>query len=239
MAAGSKNGLSVASYWEDFLSLIFPQVCVACEGALYKHEKNLCTICQNQLPRTDFHLDKDNPVAKHFWGKVEIENASAFLYFEKGGRVQSLMHYFKYKNMPEVGAEIGELYGRDLKATKTFSDCDLIIPVPLHPSKLLSRGYNQSEFFATGLSSILGMPTDFINLYRAVKTSSQTKKKAYDRFKNMEDIFRLNTPKELENKHILLVDDVVTTGSTLEACANTILKIPGTKISIATMAYAK
>lgn len=229
----------VASYFDDFLSLIFPVTCAACGNSLYKHEETICTICINQLLKTNFHLDKDNPVAKHFWGKVEIENAAAFLYFEKGGKVQNLMHQFKYRQRPEIGTEIGELYGDQLKSSGVFNSCDVIIPVPLHKSKLRSRGYNQSEFFATGLSQNLGIPTDFTNLYRAIKTSSQTRKKAYDRFKNMEDIFRLKETDAFEDKHILLVDDVITTGSTLEACAATLLKVPNTKVSIATMAYAK
>jgi ComF family protein len=220
------------------IGLIYPKICMACDRPLLKHEESLCTFCIYSLPKTGFHAENDNPVSRLFWGKSEIEGAASYFHFEKGGHVQLLIHKFKYKGFKEIGIEVGKHYGTELKHFAPYNNADLIIPVPLHKSKQRKRGYNQSEFFASGLSQAMKIPTDFISLYRARATETQTRKSRFERFENVKSIFQLNENHSLAGKHILLVDDVVTTGSTLEACCQT-LKEAGNKVSVVTMAYAK
>jgi ComF family protein len=189
------------------------------------------------LPFTDFHLQPDNAVAQQFWGRVPIEAASALLYFSKGSRVQNLMHQLKYKNKPEVGVYLGKLAGKCLLENAVFAAADVIIPVPLHKQKLLKRGYNQSLSFAEGLAEKLQVPVSVDNLIRTTGTESQTKKSRTSRYENMKEVFSVKNPSLLTGKHVLLVDDIITTGATLEACCNVLLEIPGVKISIAAIAY--
>lgn len=229
---------SVGEYFTDMIGLIYPRICMACEAPLLKHEENLCTFCIFSLPKTNFHTLNDNPVSRLFWAKAEIEAASSYYNFEKGSNVQHLIHRFKYKGFKEIGVEVGKHYGTELKNFVPYNTVDVIVPVPLHRSKQRKRGYNQSEFFATGLSHAMKVPVDFTSLYRAKATDTQTKKSRFARFENVEAIFQLKENHALSGKHILLVDDVVTTGSTLEACCQT-LKAAGNKISLTTMAYAK
>jgi len=222
----------------DFISLIFPQVCASCGNSLYKNEQTLCTYCVYHLPKTNFHLNNDNPVAKIFWGRVDILSAGAFYGFNKGGRVQHIIHQLKYKGRKEVGFAVGKLYGYELKMCDSFKTVDTIIPVPLHPKKIKKRGYNQSESFAEGLSASMEVPANVKTLFRAHESETQTKKSRFSRWQNVESIFQLKDLKSLEGKHVLLVDDVVTTGATLEACAQTLKQVPGIKFSVATIAYA-
>ncbi len=222
----------------DFISLIFPQVCVSCGNSLYKNEHTLCTYCVYHLPKTNFHLQKDNPIAKIFWGRINIHAAAAFYGFNKGGRVQRLIHQLKYKGRKEVGFAVGKLYGYELKKSEQFKTVNAIVPVPLHPKKIKKRGYNQSESFAEGLAASMELEADLKTLFRAHESETQTKKSRFSRWQNVESIFQLNDLKNLEGKHVLLVDDVITTGATLEACAQTLQRIPGIRISVATIAYA-
>ncbi|MGZ4035326.1 MAG: ComF family protein [Bacteroidia bacterium] len=222
----------------DFISLIFPQVCVSCGKSLYKNEQNICTSCVYHLPKTDFHLDNDNPIAKIFWGRTNIHSAGAFYGFNKGGKVQHLIHQLKYKGHKEIGFTIGKLYGFDLKQSENFNTVDVVIPVPLHPKKEKKRGYNQSESFAQGLATVMDAEANFTTLFRTFESETQTKKSRFSRWQNVETIFQLKNPESLAGKHILLVDDVITTGATLEACAQTLQQIPDIKISIATIAYS-
>lgn len=227
-----------AELWDDLVSLVYPHICMSCGKTLLKNEDCICTYCRYHLPRTNYHTIPGNPVMKIFWGRVDVQAAASFFLFTKGGAVQELVHQLKYNGQKGVGSVLGRMYGSELKEAPVFSGADIIVPVPLHPDKLRKRGYNQCDYFAEGLSETLGIPADTRNFHRAVATESQTRKSRFDRWKNVETVFRAHNPGQLENKHILLVDDVITTGATLEACAQQLLAIPGTRVSIATIACA-
>lgn len=223
----------------DFFHLFYPRICSACNSMLYKHEEVICTKCLYELPKTNFNLSDKNIVAQIFWGRFPFESAGAYYFFRKGSKVQHLLHQLKYKNSPEIGVRIGQLYGMDLYN----SGCtipDLIIPIPLHPKKEIIRGYNQSERFAEGLSQSLNIPVDTTNFIRNTFTETQTKKSRFDRWNNVKDIFICVNPELFRDKHILLVDDVITTGSTIESSVQKLLSYGhlNIKISIAAMAVA-
>jgi ComF family protein len=224
--------------FDDLLWLIYPELCVSCSKPLPTGVKCLCTNCRFHLPKTNFHLEKENPVIKQFWGKVKIEAAASYFLFTKGEKVQHLIHLLKYGKRRDIGVFIGEIYGYDLKKSKSFADIQVIIPVPLHPQKLRKRGYNQSECFAEGLSQSMKVAYDSTTLLRTTETQTQTRKHRFERFENVDRVFSVSNPSQISGKHILLVDDVVTTGSTLVACAEALLEQPGTRVSIATIAYA-
>jgi ComF family protein len=220
----------------DFLSLIFPKVCAACGKSLFKKEESICTYCFYHLPKTNFHLYEDNPVIKLFWGRANIFSASSLYSFSKGSKVQHLIHQLKYRGKKEIGVSLGKYYGRELKMSPLFSPVNMVIPVPLHPKKLKKRGYNQSETFAQGLAESMKAENGSEFLIRTHASETQTRKSRFARWENVEEIFKVVSPEKIQGKHILLVDDVVTTGSTLEACANKILEVPDTKVSVATIA---
>ncbi|WP_448700781.1 ComF family protein [Mucilaginibacter sp. AW1-3] len=228
-----------ATYITDFIALVFPQLCQACGKTLITNEKLICTECQYDLPYTNFHQQPDNVVARQFWGRIELKAAYVLLYFSKGGKVQNMMHQLKYRNTPKIGNKLGEIAGKQLLTSEAYRDIDLIIPVPLHPRKLKQRGYNQSQQFAEGLAEKFDRPVDTVNLIRLKHTDTQTKKSRFSRYENMKDVFGVRDAEQLAGKHILLVDDIITTGSTLEACGLELLKIPGVKISVAAIAYAE
>jgi ComF family protein len=227
------------AYLHDFIGLLFPQLCHACGESLVAHEELICTNCIYNLPYTNFHQQPDNIVARQFWGKVKIDSAYALFYFTKGGKVQQLMHHFKYKNVPTIGNMLGNIAGAQLAQTDHLKSFDAVIPVPLHKSRLRKRGYNQSAHFAEGLAQALNTKVIIDNLIRTKATATQTKKSRFDRSVNMQDVFAVADVGQLTNQHILLVDDVVTTGATLEACAAVLLAVPGLRLSIATIAYAE
>ena len=207
----------------QFFNLVFPRSCAACGAPMVINEKFICTQCLLELPKTNFHKHKNNPVAKSLWGRVKIEDATAYYFFEKGSKFRNLIHNIKYKGQKELGFGLGRFYGQELRNTK-FSLIDEIIPVPLHSRKKRQRGFNQSEWIAKGLAESLRKPL--------------STKQLYERWENVKGIFKLKNPEALKGKHILLVDDVLTTGSTIEACAHPILEIEGTQISLAVLAYA-
>lgn len=227
------------AYIHDLFCLFFPELCAACGRNLFRNEKIICTDCTYHLPRTNFHIDPQNKMARQLLGRFKFEQAIAFVYFQKGNRVQNLMHQLKYNKKPEVGIHIGELYGWQLNRTEAWNKPDLIIPIPLHPKRFKKRGYNQSEQISKGLASVLNLPLSTHNLVRTENTESQTKKSRYARYENLKDAFIINNPSELIQKHILLVDDVMTTGATMEACSIELLKIEGMRVSICTLAYAE
>ena len=222
----------------DFMSLIFPRHCEACANTLFKHEYYICNYCKVNLPHSNFHLNPDSALHRTFAGRIPIINAGSYYIFEKSGKVQNLLHAIKYQNQKELAAHLGKLYALELTKHESFQAVDLIIPIPLHPKKLKARGFNQSEWFANGLGSGLNTLTNSQVMQRVVETSTQTRKKKYQRWENVENIFQLTNKSELENKHVLLVDDVITTGATLEAAWQALKEVDGISISIASIAFA-
>ena len=218
--------------------LLFPRLCVVCGDRLIDQEHFICLRCLHHIPRTNFHLEPDNPVARLFYGRVNIQYATAFFYFNKGSKYQTLLHSLKYKGMKELGEEMGKHLGIDLMQSPGFSSVDIICPVPLHPSKEKKRGYNQSWWIASGIAKQMNKELSANNLRRITATESQTRKSRFERFQNVEGIFELTNPTAFNDKHILLVDDVVTTGATIEACAEAILSVSGARVSIVTLATA-
>ncbi len=221
----------------DFIGLFYPRICASCSEPLVRNETLFCTTCRYELPRTIFHNDKENEVAQIFWGRVPVEYATAHFYFQKGGRVQELLHKLKYKGQKEIGVELGNMMGRDLEQSP-FNQIDIVVPVPLHHSKKRKRGYNQSECVASGIAKAMSKPLDTSSLIRIIANPTQTRKHRFERWTNVEGIFALKSPENIENKHILLVDDVVTTGATLEACASVLLQAKNVKVSIVAVAKA-
>lgn len=222
----------------NFFSLFFPRYCMGCGEPLTRGEELLCTFCLFHLPRTFFHQDPANPAARVFWGRVRLEMATSFVFFHKGGNVQELLHQLKYQGRKEIGNYLGRLYGYELGDTQCFRDVDLIVPVPLHPHKLRKRGYNQSRCFADGLSETLGIPVEDDCLYRKTDSATQTRRSRYQRWENVEDIFGVRNTERIAGKHLLLVDDVITTGATIEACAGILLQLGGTRVSTVSIAFA-
>jgi len=218
--------------------LLFPRLCVVCGDKLIEQEEWICLHCLHHIPRTNFHLNHDNPVAQLFYGRVNIENATSYFYFSKGSKYQTLLHDLKYKGMKELGEEIGKHFAIDLQQSPEFRSVDIICPVPLHPSKEKKRGYNQSWWIASGIAKQMNKELSSDNLHRITATETQTRKSRFARWQNVEGIFELSNPEAFSEKHILLIDDVVTTGATLEACAAAILSTTNAKVSIATLATA-
>ncbi len=224
--------------WGDFVNLFYPKLCQVCSQILLRNEQVICTSCLYHMPKTNFHLEQHNPVSILFWGRVRIEYATSYFVFSKGSKYQKLIHKLKYHRRPDIGIELGKHFGVRLRESNFFKDIDCIIPVPLHVKKQKIRGYNQAEMIAEGLAESMNLRLNTNNLYRSVYTESQTRKTKLERWENVNRIFKLHNSSQLEGKHILLVDDVVTTGSTLEACAQCILEAKNSKVSIATLAYA-
>jgi ComF family protein len=231
--------MSIKDLFLDFIHLIYPNNCLLCGKSLVKTESHLCLYCQFSLPKTNYHLQQNNPVEKRFWGKVTIEHATSLFYFQKGSSVQQLLHELKYRGNKEIGEMLGSHLGLELLQSTFYKDIDVIVPVPLHKNRYRKRGYNQSECIANGISSVLKKPVDTTTLIRTVETATQTKKGVFERWENMNGIFALADNQTFNNKHILLVDDVLTTGSTLEACARTIVDGQNkARVSVVTLAVA-
>lgn len=222
----------------DLFYLFYPHLCLACGTEAPPYDKDICTKCEATLPLSHFHKTKENLFTERFWGRVNLETGAGMFLFTKQSRVANLMHNFKYNGKKQIGLILGKRYGFTLMREPHFQNIDCIVPVPLHWKKERQRGYNQSEMFGNGLSESMGIPCIKDGLERMSHTDSQTKKSRQARLENMKGVFAVKQEKALKGKHILLVDDVLTTGSTLEVCANEILKVPGTKISMATMAVA-
>jgi ComF family protein len=219
-------------------SVFYPPLCAACGKVLVQNETVLCLACFCALPHAGFHNDADNEVAKMFWGRIHLCNATAFMIFGKGSFYRNILHDMKYRGNYRAALELGRMFGRELEGT-CFVQASIIHPIPLHPSKRRSRGYNQSAMIAKGMSEAMGIPFVENILVRSVNTPTQTRRSRYERWENVRGTFKVSHPERIVNTHVLLVDDVMTTGATLEACASAILEVPGTEVSVAALAYAR
>jgi ComF family protein len=219
-----------------FLDLVFPRVCNACNTPLISGEDLICTNCRFTLPTTDSHLETLPELTNKFIGKVNLKHTLAFLKFVKGGKVQKLMHKIKYGGKQEVGELLGKMYGAELKANGFSDEFDMIIPVPLHQKRLSSRGYNQSDCLAKGLSEGLGIEWSADILKRGKITESQVRKSKVERFENVQDVFFVEKPEEIMGKRIVVIDDTLTTGATLEACVLALIEAQAKEVSIIAMA---
>ncbi len=231
--------ISLKEIRESFFHVVFPHVCDGCGSDLLNVESRLCIRCVASLPETNFEMHPNNPVEKDFWGRIPIINASAHLYFTKESLVQHLMHQLKYKGNKELGLQFGRLMGNALRSADRFKGIDALIPLPLFPSKEKKRGYNQAAVLCDGIAEILKIPVLNNVITRPHHTETQTKKGRIERWRNIEGKFQLIDPSKIQNKHVLLVDDVITTGATLEACGNELLKTVNVKLSIATLCKAE
>ncbi|MDR9455948.1 MAG: phosphoribosyltransferase family protein [Salegentibacter sp.] len=222
--------------FHDLLNLFYPKICNCCETELVTHETIICTSCLHELPLTNFHLDNENTTKKVFSGRLSIENATSLLYFKKKGMVQQLIHNLKYRGNREIGNFLGQWLGEELAKIPEYTQIDAVVPVPLHRKKLKSRGFNQVEDFGKEVANSL--ESEYIDdvLVKKSATTTQTFKKRLSRWGSIDETFMIENPEKLENKHLLLVDDLITTGATMEACVTKLQKISGVKISLASMA---
>ncbi len=225
--------------FESIINLFFPKVCSGCSSFLLSNENVICTVCRHDIPLTNHHLNPENDAFKKFYGRIPVVHTSALFYFHKKGIVQELIHNLKYKGHEEIGTILGEWYAEDLKTIDLLQSVDEIIPVPLHRRKLKERGYNQVTAFGKALSSGLNIDYNDSILVRNVYSKTQSKKNLLGRTEGIESTFDVSFTEKNHNKHFLLIDDVITTGATLEACSRALLKIPGSKISIVCMAMAQ
>ena len=224
--------------WNHLLNLFFPRACTGCQAFLLADEKVLCTVCRHEIPLTNHHLIEQNEVMQKFYGRIPLEFGAALFYFHKKGIVQEMIHQLKYKGQEAVSETVGNWYASELRNLEVMQHIDYIIPVPLHKKRLRERGYNQVEGFGKALSAQLNIVYDDQLLYRKLHTKTQTKKDLLGRADVISTVFDVHFSETHHGKHFLLIDDVITTGSTLEACSRALLKIPNAKISIVCMAMA-
>lgn len=222
--------------FKSLFDLLFPKVCLGCESFLMSNEEIICTSCRHDLPLTNYHVESENELTKKFYGRIKIEFGASMLFYHKHGIVHELIHNLKYYRHQEIGSFLGNWYAEDLKNLEIIKKFDTIIPVPLHKKRLKERGYNQIETFGKTLSEKLSIPYDDSILLRNIYSKTQTKKNFSGRTDVNTAIFDVSFTEKDHGKHFLLVDDVITTGSTLEACARAILKIPDSKLSIVSIA---
>jgi ComF family protein len=199
----------------------------------------VCNHCYVTLPKSNFHTEENSELERVFAGRVPLVKAGSYYLFEKSGKVQKLLHSIKYKSNKALAEQLGEWYAQSLKECNEIANADIIIPVPLHPKKQKQRGFNQSEEFAKGLSKEFNIPLNTTNLIRNAYTETQTRKRKFERWENVKDKFELKDPDALTNKTVVLVDDVITTGATIDACYEALSKAKGIKINVLSLAYAK
>lgn len=228
----------------DLLALFYPDLCLACDEPLVSGEQDFCTDCRVKLPYLSYHLPNPtaaadaSPLLRRFWGKVPVRHALAYLRFSSHGRVQRLLHRLKYDDQPEIGITLGRWFGNELAQTGYQAEFDALVPVPMHPAKERRRGYNQAACFAEGLADSLSLPVLKTALQKLDDTASQTRKSRLERWENVGEGFNVPEPAAIASKRLLLVDDVLTTGATLEACATVLLAADAGSVSIATIAAA-
>ncbi|MDR3260578.1 MAG: ComF family protein [Tannerella sp.] len=228
--------MSIWTTANDLLQLFYPRQCVLCKNTLIEEEQQICLDCLCDLPRTHYHKRPDNPILKLFSGIPQLRETAAFLFFEKEGKAQTLVHSLKYYGNKRLAEQLGRIASLEMKPDGLFRDVDVLIPVPLHPKKERKRGYNQSEWIARGIASVYRRPVNRTILYRNTYTATQTRKSRYDRHLNVDKIFDVKEPHTFTGKHVLLIDDVITTGATSIACIEALTAIPDVRISVFSLA---
>ena len=221
-----------------FLGLLFPRQCVVCKRLLNHTEKFICIICDSNIPRTYYHLQKDNAMEEPFWGKIPIQRATAFFYYRKESDYRNIIHELKYKGRKEIGTVMGCDMAHEIQNSGFFNGIDVILPIPIHHDRIRQRGYNQSEWIAKGIAEVTNIPVNNKAMTRKAY-SSQTNQSVFDRWYNVKDTFELHQPEIFSGKHILIVDDVLTTGSTVMACALAFSSVQGVRFSIITLGVSR
>ncbi len=224
-------------YFSNFLHLFYPHNCEGCGTDILYDSQFLCAKCMHRLPETGFFSIAANPIEKLFYGRTNITNAGAAFYFTKDSLLQHLLIELKYRGNKEAGYFLGRMMGHTLKNSERFNDVDALVPLPLNEKKEWLRGYNQAMIICEGISEVFNRPILTNAVARIRFTETQTKQNRVSRWQNMEHVFRVSDPAELKNRHILLVDDVITTGATLEACGSSILEVAGVRVSIGAAAF--
>ena len=225
------------TYTKDLLHLFFPHYCEGCGNDVVQTDQLLCLQCLAKLPETRFFESPGNPVEKTFYGRLQIQSAGTAYYFTKDSLMQHLITELKYQGKQDIGKYLGRMAAMQMQKSDRFNNIDITIPLPLNDKKLQKRGYNQATAIAEGMSELLNIPVISNAVVRKLITETQTKKDRVSRWQTMQDVFEVKHRSALENKHVLLVDDIVTTGATLEACGNVILQVTGSKLSLATVAW--
>jgi ComF family protein len=229
--------ISVKEIKDSCFHIVFPHVCSGCGSDLLNRESMICIHCLSKMPATNFHLFPNNPVEKIFWGRIPLVSATAQYYFSKNSLMQYLMHQFKYKGNKELGRQLGYFMGNDLLQSKRFNNVDALVPLPLFASRQKRRGYNQAAVLCEGIAGIMNLPVYTDVIIRPAYTETQTKKGRVERWENIEGKFQVADPEKIQGKYLLLIDDVITTGATLEACAKELLDAASVKLSIAALCY--
>ena len=222
----------------SLLHLAFPHVCSGCGSDLLPPDHMLCLHCRDELPQTFFHMHANNPVEKIFWGRLPVTHATAQYYFTQGSLIQHLLHHIKYRRDQDLGWYLGRMMGYQLAASNRFACTDALVPLPLFPSRERKRGFNQATIICNGIAAVLQKPVLHDVVARVAATESQTKKSRIERWQNMEGRFLVKDACALEGRHVVLVDDVITTGATLEACGNALLQAANLRLSMATLCFS-
>jgi len=227
------------SWISSFFALLFPRSCVICNGPLHTGDDSICLQCNIGLPRTNYHLWKDNPVEKLLWGRIPLTRATAFFFYSRGSDFKNVLYPLKYKGDQELGEYMGRFIATELYPHGFFDGIDIIVPIPLHKKKFKKRGYNQSERIAKGITSITNIPVDTSSVIREINTETQTRKSTFDRWENVSGIFRLKDAANITGKHILIIDDVLTTGATTTSLCEVFQGVEGLRISVLALAVAQ
>lgn len=229
----------IQDYWKAFRRLLFPHYCRSCGADHLRDDQLLCGYCIQTLPQTGFLAIPENPVERVFYGRLRLQQAGAMYYYTPEGAVHELIAAMKYRRDQRAGLFLGYLLGHALKNSKRFHDLDLLVPLPLNARKEKQRGYNQATLLCEGISEVMGLPVEEKAVSRVQFTGSQTRHNRLARWQNMENVFRVNDAALVSNKHVLLVDDVITTGATMEACGTVLLEVPGLQLSIVSVAFTR
>ncbi len=228
----------VSTYISSLINLLFPRCCTVCDSSLVRGEDFLCTSCLLNLPRTNYHLLSENPVERLFWGRINLIKATSYFYYYRGSEMRKIIHEMKYGGKKEIGETMGRNMAAELQQSNFFDGIDLLVPVVLHPKRQRVRGYNQSEWIAKGVSSVTNLPIEMHVVTRIKHVETQTRKTPFERWENVQQIFQLEHPERIEGKHILVIDDVVTTGATALAFIESFATLKETKVSLLTLAVA-